>query len=52
MRTPGHDAELAAGFLYSEGLVRHAGDIAYIKYERNTVLVTPADGAEIKVAAQ
>lgn len=48
MRTPGHDAELAAGFLYSEGLIRHAGDIAYIKCEQNTVVVTPADGVEIE----
>jgi FdhD protein len=49
MRTPGHDAELAAGFLYSEGLVRQAADIAYIKCERNTALVTPADGVDIEV---
>ncbi len=27
MRTPGHDEELVAGFLYSEGLVRGAGEI-------------------------
>ncbi|GAA3744134.1 FdhD protein [Spinactinospora alkalitolerans] len=32
MRTPGHDFDLAAGFLVSEGVVSGAADIAAIRY--------------------
>jgi FdhD protein len=32
MRTPGSDFELAAGFLYSEGLVQHPEDVTRIAY--------------------
>lgn len=32
MRTPGNDFELAAGFLFSEGLIRSRDDIATIRY--------------------
>ena len=56
MRTPGHDFELAAGFLVGEGHVRDKDDIAEVKYcvgpdavqDYNVVTVvlrTPFDGA-------
>lgn len=32
MRTPGSDAELAAGFLYSESIIKNAGDISSIDH--------------------
>ena len=37
MRTPGHDKELAAGFLYTEGLLSHSDQIAEILLAENKV---------------
>jgi FdhD protein len=46
MRTPGQDAELAAGFLFSEGIL-HPGEIAKIACIRNTATVTLAPGVDL-----
>lgn len=46
MRTPGHDHELAAGFLLTEGLLHHAHEIALITQDsENVVTVHLADHA-------
>jgi FdhD protein len=56
MRTPGHDFELAAGFLFTEGVLTNPSQIAKIhhcgvsadgKNFRNTVVVELASGVEV-----
>lgn len=47
MRTPGNDAELAAGFLFTEGMIRNAGQIAGVECAENDIAVTLQPGVEI-----
>jgi FdhD protein len=50
MRTPGHDDELAAGFLVSEAIVRKRQEITGISAgRRNTVIVNLAAGMKLKL---
>jgi FdhD protein len=35
MRTPGHDRELAAGFLFSEGVIRSSADLGAVEHCRH-----------------
>ncbi|SEN51407.1 FdhD protein [Mucilaginibacter gossypiicola] len=52
MRTPGHDAELATGFLFTEGIIKNADEIKSAKHsfiacaenKENTMLVTLEEG--------
>ncbi len=55
MRTPGHDTELVAGYLYSEGIIRSREDIEDIhpcmsdsKLPNNVINILPTDRALLR----
>jgi FdhD protein len=50
MRTPGHDRELAAGFLFSEGILKSRADLLAVESTENSVSLTLAEGVETGAA--
>lgn len=51
MRTPGHDDELAAGFLLSEGIVRTRDQIDNLSLQENVVRIDLAAGTKFKLSS-
>ncbi|MEO7960775.1 MAG: formate dehydrogenase accessory sulfurtransferase FdhD, partial [Ginsengibacter sp.] len=53
MRTPGSDFELAAGFLFTEGIIKNAEEILSIKHcnslDKNVVKVELKDNASVEL---
>src|SRR5690349_14608834 len=47
MRTPGHDRELAAGFLFTEGVIQSAGQIDSIGGQANEIRVELAASVDV-----
>ena len=50
MRTPGHDGELAAGFLFTEGILKTRADVLAVDCRENSVTLTLAEGVDTGVS--
>jgi FdhD protein len=50
MRTPGHDGELAAGFLFTEGILKTRADVLAVDCRENSVALTLAEGIDTGVS--
>lgn len=52
MRTPGHDFELAAGFLLSEGIITERANIKNIRYCQNPKVPQPGNIVTVQLSGQ
>ncbi len=52
MRTPGHDLELAAGFLFTEGLVQRRKQIVALDADKGTSTQNPGNVVQAKLAPE